>query len=245
MVRWIHVAAGTIVTAGLMMGTAAWADHHTSGSHGTGPGGTSHGTSTPHGSYTGSHGSFSGTHSGPSGFSGMHTGPGGFSGTHSTGPSGYHGTSGFHGTSHYSMPSSGFHGVPPDFHGHLTHGGPAPSRSGHHIVGGPGHDLGRFHGHDYAHFSDAERYSWRHGEWRHAYHNGHYGWWWYADDNWFFYPAPIYPYPLYVGSEDYYDYYDENGSPDYYWYYCEDPPGYYPYVQNCNVPWEPVPPGDQ
>jgi hypothetical protein len=24
------------------------------------------------------------------------------------------------------------------------------------------------------------------------------------------------------------------------WYYCEDPQGYYPYVQNCNTAWRPV-----
>jgi hypothetical protein len=25
------------------------------------------------------------------------------------------------------------------------------------------------------------------------------------------------------------------------WYYCDDPRGYYPYVQNCDTPWRPVP----
>lgn len=63
--------------------------------------------------------------------------------------------------------------------------------------------------------------------------------------NWFFYPQPIYPYPLYVGPSSYYDYYGTYGPPSYYWYYCEDPPGYYPYVPRCNLPWEPVPPGPQ
>jgi len=54
--------------------------------------------------------------------------------------------------------------------------------------------------------------------------------------------APVYPYPAYIGSVNYYDYNSEYGAPDYYWYYCSDPEGYYPYITNCNVAWEPVPP---
>lgn len=27
-----------------------------------------------------------------------------------------------------------------------------------------------------------------------------------------------------------------------YWYYCQDPPGYYPYVQQCPRGWQPVSP---
>ena len=26
-----------------------------------------------------------------------------------------------------------------------------------------------------------------------------------------------------------------------YWYYCQNPAGYYPYVRQCAVPWQPVP----
>ena len=143
------------------------------------------------------------------------------------------------------MPSRDFRGVPPDFHGNLPHGPAAPSRMGvNRNFGGPGHDMSRFHGRDFAHFSDRDRDDWRHGHWRHSWHNGHFGWWWYADDDWFYYPEPIYPYPEYVGADDYYDYYDDNGAPSYYWYYCEDPPGYYPYVQRCSVPWQAVPPNN-
>jgi hypothetical protein len=41
-----------------------------------------------------------------------------------------------------------------------------------------------------------------------------------------------------------YDY----GCPDYgytsqYWYYCQNPPGYYPYVQQCGTGWQTVPAG--
>jgi hypothetical protein len=141
------------------------------------------------------------------------------------------------------MPAHGFHGSPPGFHSTLSHGGPSSGgRAAHHEFGRPGHDLGTFHGHDFAHFTAQERASWQGGAWHHAWHNGHYGWWWFADGFWFFYPEPIYPFPLYVGALNYYDYYDQYGAPAYYWYYCEDPAGYYPYVQQCSAPWQQVPP---
>lgn len=166
---------------------------------------------------------------GPSG-GGSHGGAGGI---------GHASSGGFHG----SMPSHGFRSAPPDFHGSLPHGGPSPSHMGQHqALGRPGHDIGTFHGHDFAHFSAGERAAWEGGAWRHTWHNGHYGWWWFVGGDWFFYAAPIYPYPLYVGPDSYYDYYDTYGAPDYYWYYCEDPQGYYPYVRHCAVPWQPVPP---
>ncbi len=142
---------------------------------------------------------------------------------------------------HGAMPAPGFHGVPQGFHGAVPH---APSRSAfpRAVPGQPGHDLGRFGGHDFGHLTVAQRADWQHGGWHHVWHHGHWGWWWVTGGAWFFYPAPIYPYPDYIGTEYYYDYYDEYGTPDYYWYYCEDPQGYYPYVQQCNGPWEPVPP---
>jgi hypothetical protein len=87
-------------------------------------------------------------------------------------------------------------------------------------------------------FSPRVRATWVRGRWWHGRHAGRFGWWWFAGGSWFFYPAPIYPYPDYVSQT----YYDEPGA-DYgnYWYYCRDPRGYYPYVQHCNGPWEPVP----
>lgn len=30
-------------------------------------------------------------------------------------------------------------------------------------------------------------------------------------------------------------------APVQYWYYCDNPRGYYPYVQNCGTGWKPVP----
>lgn len=35
---------------------------------------------------------------------------------------------------------------------------------------------------------------------------------------------------------------DAYAAPSYSWYYCANPAGYYPYVQQCTVPWQPVPP---
>jgi hypothetical protein len=31
-------------------------------------------------------------------------------------------------------------------------------------------------------------------------------------------------------------------APASYWYYCTEPPGYYPYIQQCKNPWIPVMP---
>ncbi len=152
-----------------------------------------------------------------------------------------------------AMPPQGFRGAPPDFRGQLP--GPGPSgrggfqgRPGFHFHGRPGvqmHPDGRFRGHRFEHFSPPERRLWEGGDWRRTWHDGHLGWWWVVSGDWFFYPQPIYPYPLYVGPSYYYDYYGTYGPPSYYWYYCEDPPGYYPYVPRCFVPWQTVPPASE
>lgn len=140
-----------------------------------------------------------------------------------------------------AMPSRGFHGVPPSFQGRLPSPRNAPG-AGRFALGRPGHDLGLFMGHDYAHLSPADRILWQGGGWRHEMHDGYLGWWWVVGDSWFYYPSPIYPYPAYIGPQYYYDYYSYYPAPPYYWYHCEDPLGYYPSVQDCRGPWEPVPP---
>lgn len=99
---------------------------------------------------------------------------------------------------------------------------------------------------DFGHFTPAEHASWIGGRWNHGWHNGRYGWWWFAGGAWYFYDAPVYPYPAYVS--DYYvddegDYGPGYGPPNQYWYYCSSPPGYYPYVRTCATPWQPVPAG--
>jgi hypothetical protein len=96
---------------------------------------------------------------------------------------------------------------------------------------------------DAGHFSPMERRNWTGGHWSRSWHNGRYGWWWFAGGAWYFYNTPIYPYPGYVS-----DYYSDDdygpgspGGPA--WYYCANPPGYYPYVRTCSAPWQPVPAG--
>jgi len=133
------------------------------------------------------------------------------------------------------------HGSQPSHDAQTPGGSPA---SGRFAQGRPGHDLGQFNGHSYRRFTPVERDQWRGGQWRHERHNGYLGWWWVVAGEWFFYPAPIYPYPMYVGPDYYYDYYQYYPEPSYYWYWCDDPEGYYPEVQTCNVPWQTLPPGD-
>jgi hypothetical protein len=118
------------------------------------------------------------------------------------------------------------------------HGGMERHEEGRHWDG----DIARFHEHD------LDR--WRGGRWTHEDHDGRLGWWWVAGDAWYFYPAPVYPYP------------DPYAPPETIatapsvappaapaprsWYYCEAVKSYYPYVQTCPGGWKalPVPPAD-
>ena len=102
------------------------------------------------------------------------------------------------------------------------------ARDHHHGFRG---DIHRFRGHDFA--------IWRGGHWHHGFHGGRRGWWWIAGGVWYFYPAPIYPYP-----DPYLPPVVQAAPPPastQYWYYCNNPPGYYPYVSACLNNWQPVP----
>ena len=55
-----------------------------------------------------------------------------------------------------------------------------------------------------------------------------FGAWWSGGWGW---PDYYYPNGGYYGSGPYAGY----------WYYCADPPGYYPYVTQCNTAWQTVP----
>jgi hypothetical protein len=126
----------------------------------------------------------------------------------------------------HAAPSGTPHGFGPAFHG--------PFGAAHaHVFGS---------GQSFAHFNPAQRTAWSHGRWWHGHRGGRDGWWWFAGGGWFFYPFAVYPYPDYVSSYSYYDddYYGPPGGGQQ-WYYCYNPAGYYPYVQNCNGPWRPVP----
>lgn len=102
----------------------------------------------------------------------------------------------------------------------------------------------RWHGHFHGYDLDY----WHHGHWFHGVHHGHAGWWWIVGPSWYFYPAPVYPYP---------DFYQppvavepmpvpapapQVGPPaTQYWYYCEPAKQYYPYVPSCPSGWRAVP----
>jgi hypothetical protein len=93
-------------------------------------------------------------------------------------------------------------------------------------------DIARFHERDWG--------VWRGGHWYHGNHRGRLAWWWVAGGAWYFYPAPVYPYPnpyeppveLVAPSAP---------PPTQFWYYCDAPRGYYPYVPACAGGWRKVP----
>jgi len=126
-----------------------------------------------------------------------------------------------------------------------------------------------FHDHDVRRFDHHHIEMWRGGEWRHEARFGRHGWWWVTGGAWYYYDAPVYPYPMIVS---------EFAAPapapvvvqppppvvvqqappvviqqapvqappqpqqqQPVWYYCDNPAGYYPYVPNCNTPFRPVP----
>lgn len=101
-------------------------------------------------------------------------------------------------------------------------------------------DISKFHNHDWK--------VWRGGHWDHGRHDGRLGWWWVIGSSWYFYPAPIYPYPnpweppATILLNDL----PPLPPPTAYWYYCDAARRYYPYVPNCASGWRQVPatPGD-
>ena len=99
-----------------------------------------------------------------------------------------------------------------------------------------------FHGRNFRSLSRIERDQWIGGRWVHDWHGGRFGWWWAVGPSWYLYAEPVYPYPEYIppivalppappppaaGPAP--------------WYYCDNPQGYFPYVNMCNGPWREVP----
>ncbi len=99
---------------------------------------------------------------------------------------------------------------------------------------GPGGDHWRG---DIGHFGEHDLARWRGGQWWHGMHGGRPGWWWIVGGMWYFYPAPVYPFPN--------PYLPPMVAPpppgQVVYYYCGNPPGYYPYVPACPMPWQMVP----
>jgi hypothetical protein len=99
-------------------------------------------------------------------------------------------------------------------------------------------DIHRFHEHDWG--------VWRGGHWTHGPHNGRLGWWWVTGGLWYFYPAPVYPYPSPWEPPPVELVSPPAGSappppPTQYWYYCAASQSYYPYVATCPGGWQQVP----
>jgi hypothetical protein len=96
-----------------------------------------------------------------------------------------------------------------------------------------------WHDNDIHHFNDHDYGVWRGGRWFHGPYGGRAGWWWIVGGVYYYYPAPVYPYPdPYVPPVVA----PAPSPPPANWFYCSNPPGYYPYVPQCAVPWQPVPP---
>jgi hypothetical protein len=45
------------------------------------------------------------------------------------------------------------------------------------------------------HFHEHDIVVWRGGRWFHGWHGNRLGWWWIVGGAWYWYPAPVYPYP--------------------------------------------------
>jgi hypothetical protein len=127
-----------------------------------------------------------------------------------------------------------------------------------------GENRHNFHGRNYHHFNEREPATWRNGNWHHTSYGGRFGWWWVVGGVWYWYAAPIYPYPTVVPIEPILVAPIVAEPPRMVMpppqptfaaapqplmlYWCDDPKGFAPHVQNCNVDWKPIPappPGTQ
>ena len=115
---------------------------------------------------------------------------------------------------------------------------PPGGGSSHHFEGG---NHGEFH-HDHGRF-DHDHFGVGFGFWD--------PWWdWGPADYWSYYYPYYYPpyYAYYSAPPPAAGYAPTAGAPaqatgappPQYWYYCDDPQGYYPYVQNCGSSWRQV-----
>ena len=125
-------------------------------------------------------------------------------------------------------------------HGYAGHGYAGHGYAGH---GYAGHGPVVFHGRAFGRLSPYEVGVWRGGHWWHGAHSGRFGWWWFVDGGWYWYDAPIYPYPTVISKTVMADAPPGVAAPGgYTWWYCDSPPGYWPYVRACATPWQAVPP---
>jgi len=93
---------------------------------------------------------------------------------------------------------------------------------------GAWHEHEGWHG-DISHFDNNH---WRSGHWWNGNYGGRVGWWWIIGADWYWYPAPVYPYP---------DPFIPPGAAPGFWYWCDAYQQYYPYVGACPSGWRAVP----
>ena len=169
------------------------------------------------------------------------------------------------------MGGGGFHGGGGGFGGGAMAGGGGFRGGGGAMAGGGGFHgggamMGGFRGAGMggARFAGAPSGTWRGGAWNGSWHGGgwHGGNWHGHDHNsfgvvvgWPWYdPWPYYPYGWsgYYGPDyGYYAPYDyppastvhvySGTPPEQTWYYCDNPVGYYPYIQSCSGTWQTIP----
>ena len=164
---------------------------------------------------------------------------------HATAPAGHAGPAG----AGHTGPAAHVEGP-----GHAGH-------EGHEEHGMAGHEHHEFHEHDVHRFSHEELGRWRGGRWNNTCFNGRCGWWWFAGGQWYFYDRPVYPYPLAVSTIGFVEPVvavpvqpmvqvmpapmpaptAPLPPPPKFLYYCDNPPGYYPAVANCNTDFRQVP----
>ena len=125
------------------------------------------------------------------------------------------------------------------------------------------HEWHEFHGRHVRMFDPIEMDLWTGGHWIEGWFGGQYGWWWVTGGRHYYYARPVYPYPPEV-SEVWFPetvviqqqapaaappppppapgqgYAPPPPQPQM-WYYCDNPAGYYPYVQACPTPFRAVP----
>ena len=97
-----------------------------------------------------------------------------------------------------------------------------------------------WHG-DIRRFHEEDLRRWQGGHWVHGRRSGRVGWWWVVGGVWYFYPAPVYPYPdPYLPPTVVVP--PPGQPPVQYWYYCRSRKSYYPYVTSCPEGWMQVVP---
>jgi len=151
-----------------------------------------------------------------------------------------------------SVPTPSVHPLPtPHFHtpsgGGFWHAVPVVAPGAAHFAGRDwDHDHDHWH-HDWGHgdiryFHHYDWYAWHNGYWYDGWYGPRFGWWWVVSGVWFFYPAPVYPYPDPYMPADFQAPPPPAGqAAGQFWYFCPASNAYYPYVPSCPSGWQQVP----